>query len=752
MFRYISIFFLFCAFPLSAQTSDSTLLTLERIFSSDEFSPKFFGPARWLSDGNGYTTLEPSASASGGRDIVRYDVEKGTREVLVAVEKLIPEGAAKPLRLNNYQWSPDAKSLLIFTNTKKVWRINTRGDYWILNLGTWKLRKIGGNAPASSLMFAKFSPDGRKVGYVSEHNIFVEDIETGQIKQLTTDGSNTMINGTFDWVYEEEFECRDGFRWSPDSKSIAYWQLDASGIGVFYMINNTDSVYSKIIPVQYPKAGEKNSACRVGVVSAEGGATTWMDVPGDPRDNYIPRMEWSGTSDAIVMRHLNRLQNEMQIMLGDIHTGKVQTILTDRDSAWVDVWLDFNNLDNEFKVLEGGKGFLFFSERDGWRHVYQVSRDGKKLTSLTPGNFDVIKVLQANEKDNMLYYVASPDNATQRFLFRVKMDGKGKAERLTAAKEGTHNYQISPNSKWAIHSYSSMESPIVYELVQLPNHKTVRTLEANDNLRKKLAAIKKHPAEFFKVNIGNGLELDGWRIKPFDFDSTKRYPLFIAVYGEPAAQTVTDSWGYDDYLWNVMLAQQGYIVCSVDNRGTPAPRGREWRKCIYKQLGYLGPIDEAAAVRVMRQWKYVDSTRVGIWGWSGGAASTLQAMFRFPELYQTGMAVAPVTDQHYYDNIYTERYMSLPKENEEGYKKSAPITYANGLKGNLLLVHGTGDDNVHFQNSERLVNALIAANKTFTFMPYPNRTHGIYEGEGTTMHLRSLLTRYLKEHLPAGPR
>ncbi len=743
----LAIAFIF-SFQLSAQTSDSTLLTLDRIFNSKELTPKSFGPARWLGDGNGYTTLEASAMFVGATDIIKYDAEKGTREVLVGADKLIPGGAVRPLVISNYLWSPDAKRLLIFTNTKKVWRYHTRGDYWILNLTGGKLQKLGGKAPESSLMFAKFSPDGKKVGYVSENNLFTEDVESGQIRQLTTDGSNTIINGTFDWVYEEEFDCRDGFRWSPDSKSIAYWQLDASGIGVFYMINNTDSVYSRMIPVQYPKAGEKNSACKVGAISAEGGATTWMDVPGDPRNNYIPHMDWAG-SDAVVMRHLNRLQNTLQILLGDARTGKVQTILTDRDSAWVDMRIDFEEDDY---TVEGGNALPFFSERDGWKHAYEVSRDGKKITLLTPGNFDVVKALQVNEKENMLYYIASPDNATQRFLYRVRMDGKGKAERLTKALNGSHDYQISPNAKWAIHSFSTIDEPTQYELVQLPSHKVIRVLEDNAKLKKKLSVLKKRPTEFFKVDIGNGIQLDGWRIKPFDFDSTKKYPLFMFVYGEPASQTVMDKWGRGDYLWHEMLAQQGYIICSVDNRGTPAPRGREWRKCVYKQLGYLGPIDEAEAVRIMRQWKYIDPTRVGIWGWSGGAASTLQAMFRYPDLYQTGMAVSPVTDQHYYDNIYTERYMSLPVENEEGYRKAAPITYVNGLRGNLLLVHGTGDDNVHYQNSERLINALIKANKYFTFMPYPNRTHSINEGENTTMHLRMLLTRYLKEHLPAGPR
>ena len=738
------LLFLICISGLAAQ--DRSMLTLERIYESDEFNPKFFSQSKWLKDGTGYATLEPSASSAGGRDIVKYDAEKGTRDILISSDKLIPEGKSKALSISNYTWSPDDKRLLIFTKTKKVWRYNTRGDYWTLDLASGKLRQLGGDAKPSTLMFAKFSPDGSKVAYVRENNLYSEDVVTGKITQLTFDGSATVINGTFDWVYEEEFDCRDGFRWSPDSKSVAYWQLDAEGIGVFYMINNTDSVYSKIIPVQYPKAGEKNSACRVGVVSADGGPTTWMKIDGNSRtEYYIPRMEWAGTSDAVVIRHMNRLQNTMQLMLGDAKTGDVRTILTDKDDAWIDI-------DDEFKVLDGGKGFLLISERDGWRHVYRISRDGQKLTLLTPGNFDVINVLLADEKDNWLYYIASPDNATQRFLFRMKMDGKGKAEKLTTAKNGWHSYDVSPNAKYAIHTFSTVDEPATIELVGLPKHKTLRVLQDNAELRKNLAELKRRPTEFFRVPNSSGLPLDGWMIKPFDFDSTKKYPLFIFVYGEPAAQTVMDKWGYDDYLWHQMLAQQGYIVCSIDNRGTPAPRGRQWRKSVYRNLGYLGPQDQADALKGMRKWNFVDSSRVGIWGWSGGGASTLQAMFRYPELYHVGMCVSPVTDQHNYDNIYTERYMGLPNDNKADFIRASPLTYVQNLQGHLLLVHGTGDDNVHYQNTEMLINALIKAGKQFDMMAYPNRTHAISEGEGTSIHLRNLLTRFLKTHLPAGPK
>lgn len=732
-------------FPTQAQTPDSTLLTLDRIFNARDFASEFFGPARWLADGSGYTTLERSAEARRARDIVRYDPQSGRREILVAANKLVPSGSDTVLAIADYQWSNDGQRLLIFTNTQRVWRQNTRGDYWVLQLSNGNLQKLGGEAKPSTLMFAKFSPDGGRVAYVREHNIYVEELASGKITQLTHDGSRTIINGTFDWVYEEEFGLRDGFRWSPDGNRIAYWQLDASGVRDFLMINNTDSLYSFVIPVQYPKAGTTNSACRVGAVSASGGDTRWLDIAGDPRNNYIARMEWAASSDEIIIQHLNRLQNTLQIMLGNAATGAVRTIFTDKDDTWVEVV-------DDLQWLENGRRFTWVSEADGWRHVYLISRDGKNVQLITPGAFDVENIVCIDEKGGWLYFTASPENPTQRYLYRMRMNGKGRPERLTpAALSGTNAYNVSPDAKWAFHTHSTINTPPSTNLVRLPQHESVRELLGNKTLRARTNALKQRPAEFFRVNIGNGVELDGWMIKPPDFEAEKRYPVLFHVYGEPAGQTVVDRWGGRTRLWHLLLAQQGYIVMSVDNRGTPAPRGREWRKCIYGQIGILASQDQAAACRVIRQWPFVDSTRIAIWGWSGGGSMTLNMLFRYPELYHTGMSVAPVADQRYYDTIYQERYMGLPQENVHGYKNGSPITFAENLKGNLLLVHGTGDDNVHYQNAEAVINALVSANKPFTMMSYPNRSHGINEGRNTSLHLFELLTRYLKQHTPPGP-
>ena len=749
MKRSICLFYLFIfALVIStayAQEPDPSKLTVERIFSSGEFRSERFGPARWLDDGKGYTTLE--RSESDGRDIVRYETKSGKREILVPASKLIPVGGEKPLSISNYVWSPDKNSLLIFTNTKRVWRSNTRGDYWILNLKSWQLKQLGGDAPESRLMFATFSPDNKNVGYVMQNNVYVENLATSKITQLTKDGSRTIINGTFDWVYEEEFGLRNGFRWSPDSKLIAYWQLDAEGVGEFYMINTTDSIYSKIVPVQYPKVGTTNSSCRVGIISAEGGDTQWLDMPGDPRNNYIARMEWAANSNEVVLQYLNRLQNSNQLMLGDVRTGKVRTILTDKDEAWV-------NVVDDLRWLDDGKQFTWVSERDGWNHAYLVSRSGEKIKLLTQGEFDVTSIRSIDEKGGWLYYIASPDNPTQRYLYRTRLNGKGKPQRLTSQDQpGTHSYQISPNAKWAFHTYSNVHTPRIISLISLPDHKVKRILAANKSLQEKFSQIDKSPVEFFRVDIGEGVELDAWMIKPPDFDPAKQYPLFFFVYGEPAGQTVADRWGGNRTLWHLMLAQQGYLVASIDNRGTRTPRGRDWRKSIYRQIGILASADQAAAAKeIIRTRPYVDPDRIGIWGWSGGGSMTLNMLFRHPDLYHTGMSVAPVTNQRYYDTIYQERYMGLPDDNVEGFKNGSPITFAHQLKGNLLLIHGTGDDNVHYQNSEALINELVKYNKPFTMMAYPNRTHGISEGKNTRLHLYELLTRFLNRNLPPGPK
>ncbi len=743
---YFSLMLFFFGFVLiNAQTEDKSFLTIDRIFNSNDFNGEFFTQSRFTDEGKYYTTLERSLEIQRAREIVRYETETGKREVLVSAKLLIPEGQTQPLAISNYIWSTSRNLLLIFTNTARVWRYNTKGDYWVLDLKTGKLQKLGGDAKPSTLMFAKFSPDEKTVAYVREHNIYAESLSDGKITQLTFDGSKTIINGTFDWVYEEELELRDGFRWSPDSKQIAYWQLDASGIGEFYMINNTDSIYSKIIPVQYPKVGTTNSSGKVGVINASGGQTVWMKLIGDPRNNYIARMDWAESSEEIVIQYLNRAQNQNEVMLGNAKTGEVKIVLTEKDEAWIDI-------NDDLHWMKKGKEFTWVSERDGWRHIYLVSRDGKNIKLLTPGNYDVISIQTIDEKKGVIYFIASPDNATQKYLYRVTMDGKGKLEKITPAEfAGTNRYQVSEGGNYAIHTYSAFEKPSITNLIKLPEHKIIKKVVENKQLFETVNNLKKTPAEFLKVDIGNGVELDGYIMKPYNFDPAKKYPVLFYVYTEPAGQTVNDSWGGSGYLWHLMLAQQGYIIASVDNRGTPAPKGREWRKSIYKKIGRLNSSDQAEAVKsLLKRFSFMDADRIGVWGWSGGGSATLNAMFRYPDIYKTGLAVASVPNERLYDTIYQERYMGLLTKDNDAYDLGSPIHHAKNLKGNLLVVHGTGDDNVHYQGAELLFNELIKHNKHFTMMAYPNRSHGIYEGEGTTIHLYNLLTKYLNDNLPAG--
>jgi len=698
----------------------------------------------WDEVGGGYLVLESTPQADGGLDIVHYAVETGEREVIVSAAQLVPKGESAALRIEDYSFSPGGAFLLIRTNSRREFH-KTFGDYWVLALESGSLRKLGQGTDSSSLLNAAFSPDGKKIAYVFENNLWVESVDRAGMRQLTFDGSDDIFNGAFDYVYEEEFFIVHGFRWSPDSRFIAYWQLDARNVPTFTMINNTDSLYPRLIPFKFSKPGENISIVRIGVVRAQGGSTRWLDVPGSPGDCYIPQMDWARKNQEIIFQHLNRGQNRNEVMSANIRSGRIRNLMTDSDEAWVHVV-------PEIQWLDGGKSFLWMSERDGWRHVYRVSYESGALELVTPGDFDVESIAGIDEGGGWLYCIASPDNPTQRYLYRISLDGSVKSERITpAGQPGTHDYRISPDNRWAVHTYSSFTNPSIAELIRLPSHEVVRTLADNSALNDILASLKRGDAEFIRVDIGEGVELDAWMMRPPDFNPQKKYPVLFYVYGEPWGSTVRDSWGGQRYLWHLMLTQQGYIVMSVDNRGTRVPRGRSWRKIIYGRVGILASADQAAAVRsIIDRWDYVDPQRIGIWGRSGGGAMTLNAMLRYPDLYHTGMSAAPVTDQRYYNCIYQERYMGLLEDNKEGYEQGSPVTFASQLKGNLLLIHGTGDDNVHYQNTEAMVNALIRHNKPFTMMSYPNRSHGIREGQNTVLHLYGLMTRYLKDHLPPG--
>ncbi|GLX83389.1 S9 family peptidase [Thalassotalea eurytherma] len=733
-------------------TPNTSALSLEQIYKEKVFKSESIGRIRWLKDGSGYTAIENSTitttTESGeeqaiGKDIAVYKPDTLARSVLVSASELTPEGAESPLTIDDYIWSEDRHKLLIYTNSKKVWRSNSRGDYWLFDLQSKKLKQLGGTmASPSNLMFAKFSPEGDKVAYVFNNEIYVESIENNQITALTNSSGNGIINGLFDWVYEEEFIIKDGFRWSPDGSKIAYWQLDTSGSKDFIMINNTDELYPTIAKFPYPKVGETNALARVGIVSLADQNTVWADLPNNSREMYVPRMNWTGNSNEVLVQHLNRKQDTNILYLTNVNSGKSKAIYTEKDEHFLDgitdaIW------------LADGKSFIWTSEQAGWRHFYKISRDGTKKLDLTPGEFDTVDLIKVDEKHGWLYYSASPENVSQRYLYRSKLDASIVNQKVTPeAFSGSNSYYLSDDGQWAIHTHSSVEQPLRKFLINVEGHKQQHQLMDNDGLTQKVNEMALASTEFFQVNAQDGVVLDGYLMKPVDFDPNKKYPIIFYVYGEAWGQTVQDRWRGNAFFWDQLLTQKGFLVASIDNRGTRAPKGREWRKQVYGAIGVLSSRDQSDALKEMaKRWSFIDSERVGIWGHSGGGSMTLNMMFRYPEQYHVGISSAPVPDQKLYDTIYQERYSGLLPDYEEGYKQGSPITHAKNLQGDLLLIHGTGDDNVHYQGAERLINELIKHNKEFDFMSYPNRSHSLREGEGTTLHIKTMMTNYFVEHL-----
>ncbi len=703
----------------------------------------------WANDGVSYFKSEKN-------QLVKYTLPGNEMKIIISKEQLTPAGRSEPLTIAHFSFSSDQQKALLFTNTQRVWRLNSKGDYWVYNFNTNALTQIGKGLSASSLMFAKFSPDGKTIAYVSQNNLYSEDYASGKITALTTNGTVSLINGTFDWAYEEEFACRDGFRWSPDSKSIAYWQVDASAIKKFYMINNTDSIYSQLVPLEYPKVGETPSACKIGVVNLEDTKTTWMNIPGDAAQHYLVRMEFIPASNKLLIQQLNRKQNKSKLYTADAINGSVKVIQEETDEAWVDLFQPGNtyaiDYTNNFNFLKETNSILWASEKDGWRHLYRVSLEGKPEVQITKGAYDVIDLKYINTKEGDVYFLASPDNATQKYLYKSKLNGKGEAELLSPeGLKGSHDYSFSSNGEFAEHKFSNHYTKNASEFISVTNQKA---LYEGESIESRLKTFEeKATTEFFTLKTADGIEMDGWMVKPTNFDPKKKYPVVFYVYSEPAMTTVNDRYNVSRNWWyKGNMAEDGYIYISLDNRGTPAHKGRVWRKSIYRKIGLVNIKDQAMAAKEILKWDFVDAERIAVWGHSGGGSATLNLMFQFPEIYKTGISIAAVANQLTYDNIYQERYMGLPQENREDFIAGSPITYAKNLVGNLLYIHGTGDDNVHYQNADLLLNELIKYNKQFQFMAYPNRSHSIREGEGTREHLSTLYTNFLKLHCPPGGR
>jgi dipeptidyl-peptidase-4 len=708
--------------PVAAQRGAE--LTVDAI-THGAFAGARMPEPQWLADGSAYFDLRPAAD--GGSEIVRVNASTGATTVVAPAHALVSNGTR--LVVESISISHDGAKILLFHNSVRVWRQNTRGVYDVLDVATGRVTPL--SSAAGLQMFAKFSPDGRRAAFVRANNLFVTDLTTHEEHALTNDGSDVIINGTSDWVYEEELSIRDAFRWSPDSKRIAFWRFDQSPIPIFPMLDELSFV-AKVIPERYPRPGDRNSKVTVGVVNADTRATTWLHTG---EGEYIASLAWAGP-DSVAIQRMPRTQNQIDLLMLSAASGDGRTVLTERNSAWVDV-------DEQTpRWLSNGAMFLWPSERSGWRQYYLYKRDGTLVGGVTRDGVDVSSLAGVDEKRGYVYAIAAAPTPMQRQLFRYPL--KGGSEMRVTTEPGSHRVSISPDGTVMVDIHSTAQLPGAASLVSLAPGGARHVLEANAELRKTLEGLTRAP-EFFQLPMPDGTKLNAFRILPPAFDSTRKYPVLMYVYGGPGSQTVLDDYGGDRYLWHQLLAQKGYIVVSVDNRGTGA-RGSAFRHVVYEHLGMHESDDQIAAAKWLGTQRWVDPARIGIWGWSYGGYMTAMSSFRGGSLFRAAISVAPVTDWRLYDDIYTERYMRTPAENATGYEEGAPLNYVKGLASSYLLVHGTGDDNVHPQNSIQLVDKLEEAGKQFEFMVYPGRTHAISGGNSRT-HLFTLLTNFVEQTL-----
>ncbi|MXV17267.1 prolyl oligopeptidase family serine peptidase [Pedobacter sp. HMF7056] len=698
----------------------------------------------WNKDGNSYTMMENGA-------IVQVSLPTMAKTPVVSADQLKMPATTGGGRFGGarYAFSADQQIVLLMNTHHREYH-NTFYTAQVLDRTTGKVTAIGKGLKDGYLLNPELSPNGTKVAFVYDNNIYTQDVKTGAIARLTADGTDKKLNGWFDYTYSEELFCTDGISWSPDSKQVAYWQIDISKVKTLYMINNTDSNYAKLIPLPFAKPGEEMAAAKMGVVNVATKKTVWMKIAGLPSANYLTRMDWLPDGSQLIVQQLNRMQNESRLVLCNPFTGLSKVIYKENDDAWIDVKSFWNRGTAGWDWIENGKAFIWASEKDGWRHLYRIGLDGKE-TLLTPGSYDITGITGVDEAAGWLYFMASPDNATQRYLYRASLNGATGISRVSPASlPGTHSYTMSPNGKWAQHSFSSYQYLPASEWLSLPGNTPLTEAES---IGKKLAP---NPAakttSFFKVTTDEGIEMDGFMVKPANFDPKKKYPVIFTTYSEPFSTTVNDGAGIGGRRGGFFNVDSGYLFMAVEGRGAPAPKGRAWRKAIYRNLGWINANDQAGAAKKIIRWPFVDSTRIAVYGGSGGASTTMQLLFRYPEIYQTGLASSGVPSQFLYNNVYEERYMGLLPENKADYTRVSPVTYAKNLRGHLLIMHGTGDHNVHYQGEEVLLNELIRYNKQFMFMPYPNRTHGISEGEGTALHKTTLMANFLKQYCPPGGR
>ena len=711
-------------------------LTLEDIWAKPTFRVASVPGFNWMNDGRYYSALD----ASG---LVQFEVTTGKAvQTLVSGAELQLPGANKPLAVDGYSFNANEQKILFTTDTEPIYRRSAQASYYVFDRGSKKLTPLSAGGKQG---YATFSPDGQRVAFTRDNNVFVTDLATMKETAVTTNGvKNNLINGSADWVYEEEFGFAQGFFWSPDSRQIAFYTFDESQVPEYDM-QLWGSLYPKEYRFKYPKAGEKNSVVLVSSYDVASGKTVKLDVGPNP-DQYIPRVTWTQVPNTVSIQRLNRLQNKLEILHGDVSTGKTQVILTDTNPAYVEINDDLN-------YLAGSRLFIFTSEKDGYQHIYLHDMSGKQVRQLTKGNWEVSAINGFDAKTGNIYYTSTEGSALQRHLYRINLSGKGK-QRISEVGNGLDVVNMSPDTRYFLNTHSSAGVPPVVSLREGATGKLVKILEDNAKLKQTLAQYDLGKHEFFTFKDSEGIELNAWMIKPSNFDPAKKYPVLMHVYGGPSfgtssTQTVLDNAGggtaFTNYLWHQMLAEKGYIVVSVENRGTSG-RGSAFRKATYANLGKFETIDQADGAKYLATLPYVDKARIGIWGWSYGGYMTSLAMTKNADLFKMGIAVAPVTNWRYYDSVYTERYLKTPQENPGGYDDNSPVQFAQNLKGRFLLVHGTGDDNVHFQNSIAFVEALIKANKDYQTLYYPNRNHGI-AGGNTRLHLYRQMTNFVTQNL-----
>lgn len=581
------------------------------------------------------------------------------------------------------------------------------------------------------------SPDGNHRLEFQDRNLFVRDLKTDKVTKLTEQPKDR------DLVYRSP-------KWSPDSRRVVINEVDFTDVRQRAMLVPDDPSYPGVHNQKFARVGGKIDALRVGVVDIADQKLRWLPIDLPEEGYYLGQVEWAGNSNEVLVEKLSRFRDQRDFLLWSVQGG-VKTMFHEQNSAWA---VGSQAKNSSLIWVRDGEAFIVISEKDGWRHAFLYSRAGKEIAVLTPGDYDVIDRAVVDEARGWFYFYASPENGTQKDLYRVPLDGSGKMEQISPAdQQGTHDYDFSPDRKWAFHTFSTLDQPPVIDLVEVDGHRTAKILEDNSELRGKMEKLISHPTEFLTLDIGDGISMDAWMIKPRNFDASKKYPVFVYVYGEPYSQTVLNRWGAAQFDFHRVIADMGYLVISIDNRGTPAPKGAAWRRSVFGSLGPLSTEDQAAAMQALgRMHSYVDLSRIGIWGWSGGGSNTLNAMFRKPDLYDVGIAVVPKPQPWLYNAWFQEIYMRTREVNSEGYERSAPINFAEGLKGNLLIITGSGETNTHIQIIEGLVDKLIKIGKSFDYMVYPNRDHGLREGPGSELHVRMLIARYLFEHLPAGPK